>query len=297
MDIALMRMLVAVSEEGSLELAGERLRLTQQAVSAQLRRLEGQIGRTLVERRSATTRLTPDGSALLAYARRALALAEDVRRHFAATPLTGALRIGIVEGFTLRAFVVILSALKEANAHLEVTVVTARTARLEAALDNGRLDIILGLQRSGAGKGEVLLTDQLRWVGDLASCSDREMPVRLACFPAPSVAREMIVEALTRAGRPYLVSFESESRAGLRAAILAGVAVSAFCLEMDDDLAMSASNQEDMPALGTVDLFMRERSPTCRATAAMAAFLRQSGSKLRASTTDIFGSPDPDQAR
>lgn len=61
MDIALARTFLEVAGSGSFVAAAERLNLTQTAVSARIRSLEGELGRRLFVRNKAGARLTPAG--------------------------------------------------------------------------------------------------------------------------------------------------------------------------------------------------------------------------------------------
>ena len=86
-DPALMHMFVYLSEEGTFTGAAERMNLTQQAISAQMKRLEELTGRTLVKRSHHKVELTHDGDALLIAARQVVDLADRLRRQFSSMPL------------------------------------------------------------------------------------------------------------------------------------------------------------------------------------------------------------------
>ncbi|NJQ01700.1 LysR family transcriptional regulator [Streptomyces zingiberis] len=81
---------VAVAEEGNITRAAGRLHVAQPGVSAQLRRLERELGAELLDRSGRGIRLTEAGAAVLPYARAALAAAEGAR--LAVEELTGLLR-------------------------------------------------------------------------------------------------------------------------------------------------------------------------------------------------------------
>ena len=71
-----LRALVAVSDELNFTRAAERLHLSQQALSAQIRQLEQRVGTRLVERDTHHVQLTPAGMQLCEHARPVLAGAE-----------------------------------------------------------------------------------------------------------------------------------------------------------------------------------------------------------------------------
>src|SRR5829696_9515518 len=77
LDFDLLRTFATVAETGNLTRAGERLLLSQPTVSLQIKRLEDQLGCSLMERTPRSLSLTSEGETLLSYARRILALADE----------------------------------------------------------------------------------------------------------------------------------------------------------------------------------------------------------------------------
>ena len=75
-----LRSLVAIAETGKLATAAERVRLTQSALSHQIRGLEEHYGITLFQRTSSGLRYTAAGQCLLALAHQALAAVVDAER-------------------------------------------------------------------------------------------------------------------------------------------------------------------------------------------------------------------------
>lgn len=72
LDSRLLRAFVAVAEDLSFSRAAERLHLTQQALSGQIRQLEARVGTPLFDRTTRRVELTAAGEALLPQARAAL---------------------------------------------------------------------------------------------------------------------------------------------------------------------------------------------------------------------------------
>ncbi|MGE0554405.1 MAG: LysR family transcriptional regulator [Gemmatimonadales bacterium] len=78
LDLDALEALDAVVREGTVARAASRLNKVQSAVSYQVKRLESQLGLSLVDRSGYRIRLTPAGEALLAEGRRVLAQAEQL---------------------------------------------------------------------------------------------------------------------------------------------------------------------------------------------------------------------------
>ncbi|MBA1278507.1 MULTISPECIES: LysR family transcriptional regulator [Pseudomonadaceae] len=83
MDLASLNAFIAIAETGSFSLAGERLHLTQPAVSKRLAALESQLDVRLFDRLGREIGLTEAGRALLPRAYRILNVLDDTRRALA----------------------------------------------------------------------------------------------------------------------------------------------------------------------------------------------------------------------
>ncbi len=80
MDLQQLRYFVAVAEELSFSRAATRAYVSQPALSQQIRKLEAELGVTLLQRSRRRVELTAAGAALLEGARRGLAQLEEARR-------------------------------------------------------------------------------------------------------------------------------------------------------------------------------------------------------------------------
>lgn len=80
MDLANLHTFIAIAEQGSFSLAGEKLHITQPAVSKRLAALEEQLGAQLFDRLGREVRLTQAGEALLPRAYRIVNELEDTKR-------------------------------------------------------------------------------------------------------------------------------------------------------------------------------------------------------------------------
>jgi DNA-binding transcriptional LysR family regulator len=96
MELRHLRYLVAVAETGTVTAAAARLHVAQPGVSAQLRRLERELGEQLLDRGPRAATLTEAGRAVLPQARAALAAVEGTREAIA--ELRGLLRGRVAVG-------------------------------------------------------------------------------------------------------------------------------------------------------------------------------------------------------
>src|ERR1700742_1822233 len=92
---------LAVEQTGSFTRAAARLGLRQPTVSQHIRRLEEQVGRTLVLRDTHSVALTADGEAMVGFARNIVAATEQAAAYFSGDRPSGGLRIGIADDLAL----------------------------------------------------------------------------------------------------------------------------------------------------------------------------------------------------
>lgn len=87
---------LAVAEHGTFSAAGARIGLTQSAVSAQMQRLEEELGVALFDRTGRSARLSPAGRETLALAGELMTLYARLGKRGAAAQKTGVLRVGAI---------------------------------------------------------------------------------------------------------------------------------------------------------------------------------------------------------
>lgn len=83
MNLNHLRIFIAVAEEKSITRAAHRLKLSQPAVSKELRLLEKALGVSLLQRQARGLELTREGEVLAGYARRIFGLESEAERSLA----------------------------------------------------------------------------------------------------------------------------------------------------------------------------------------------------------------------
>src|SRR5215469_12417561 len=96
MELRQLEYLVTVADEASFTRAAARLHVAQPGVSAQIRRLEREVGQELLDRTGRAVRPTEAGAAVLEHARAALAAIAQAR--LAVDELTGLVRGRVAMG-------------------------------------------------------------------------------------------------------------------------------------------------------------------------------------------------------
>ncbi|MGW1071865.1 LysR family transcriptional regulator [Streptomyces sp. NPDC002537] len=288
MELRQLAYFVAVAEERNFTRAAERVHVAQPGVSAQIRKLERELGQELLDRSGRSVRLTEAGEAVLPYARAALAAVEGAR--LAVDELTGLLRghaaVGTVtsHNFDLPG---LLAGFHDDHPAVEITLTAADTDRLVESVRAGVLDAaIISIGDTAPAGLDIQVVDDQPIVAAVAHGHElavhRSVPLdalrghALISLPRGTGLRARLDDACAAAGFTPRIAFEAgDPRAlaelaahGLGAAILPG----AYAESRSDRLRTVAIER---PALrGRLALAWRAEGPTGPAGRALLARAR-----------------------
>ena len=145
MEFRQLEYFVAVAEEANFTRAAERVHISQSGVSAQIRKLERDLGATLIDRSGRTAGLTAAGEAALEHARAALASVDAVRH--AVDDVMGLLRgrlvVGMVSAGTVPGLFDALAAFHRAHPGVEIALVEDNSDLLIERVRSGAMDLAL----------------------------------------------------------------------------------------------------------------------------------------------------------
>lgn len=145
MNLQEIRYLVAVAELRHFGRAAEACNVSQPTLSSQIRKLEIELGVTLLERTNKRVDITPVGSQILIHAQRVLAESgqmEAVARA-ARDPLVGPLKLGVIPTLAPYLMPILLKPLRQAYPGLTIELWEDQTRLLIDGLRNHRLDAAL----------------------------------------------------------------------------------------------------------------------------------------------------------
>jgi DNA-binding transcriptional LysR family regulator len=142
-EVRLLRYFLAVAEELNFTRAAEKLHIAQPSLSAQIRRLEAQLGGPLLRRSTRAVTLTEAGRQLLARGPGALAAMEQAWQaaHDATRGVVGALRLAYPLSAGYDTVPALLQAMQEEYPGISVTTDVLPTAQALAAVRDGRADV------------------------------------------------------------------------------------------------------------------------------------------------------------
>lgn len=226
-DTILLRTFAAVCDAGSFTKAARTVNLTQSAVSLHVKRLEEQLRAPLLIRAPQGVSPTEQGEILLSYARRILALHQEAEQRLNGSR-NGIIRIGGPEYFDLHALSSLMHAFSARYPNLRLQMELGIGPEIAAMLDAGELDLAILSREIGEGAGIALSRERRIWAAGAALRLAPEQPAPLALYPSNCRWRQVVLDELDRAGRPWEVVVQSSGIAGLLAALDTGVALTIF---------------------------------------------------------------------
>ncbi|GJF31342.1 LysR family transcriptional regulator [Kitasatospora sp. NE20-6] len=160
MELRQLEYFVAVAEERNFTRAAERVHISQSGVSAQIRRLERELGAELFDRSARTATLTVAGKAALEPARAALAAARAVGQAVGEVTdlIRGRLTVGMVTGCTVTPLFDALAAFHRAHPGVEIALLEDTSDRLVEGVRAGAPDLALVGTAAAAPDGLEALT-------------------------------------------------------------------------------------------------------------------------------------------
>ena len=226
-DLKWLRSFVVVAEEASFTRAAGRVHVAQPGVSAQVRRLEAELGQRLLDRSGRSVRLTEAGSAVLPFARAALDAVAHAR--LAVDELAGLVRgqvtVGMVSGCALPVLAELLAGFHDRYPGVTISLTEDTSDRLAGLLRDGQLDLALigsagTRDEATPGIDAVVIADEelvaavapghpLAEASAITVGALRDVP--LVCLPRGTGVRAALDAACAAAGFAPRIAFEASA--------------------------------------------------------------------------------------
>lgn len=224
LDITTLRSFVAVADSGGVTRAAGFLHLTQSAVSMQLKRLEEILNVELLDRSGRTIALTASGEQLLVFARRMVALNDEVIGRLTDQAYEGEIVLGVPHDIVYPAIPQVLKKFHAAFPRVKVHLVSSYTRGLKEQFGRGTCDLILTTEMALEPGAETLCRKPLLWVGAPGGAAWRQRPLKLA-FGRLCTFRPRVIQALDRMNIPWDVIVETDSDRTIEATVSADLAI------------------------------------------------------------------------
>jgi LysR family transcriptional regulator, hydrogen peroxide-inducible genes activator len=161
------RYLVALADHEHFGRAAEECCVSQSTLSTQIKKLEGYLGATLIERNARSFALTPIGQNIVAKARSIVRQVDDLHTtaRTALGPLVGPLRLGVIPTLAPYFLPWLVALVKEHYQRLQLVVHEDLTQHLVQRLRNFEIDAaLLALPLDGEDFEELPLFDEPFWL-------------------------------------------------------------------------------------------------------------------------------------
>lgn len=226
-DLEVLRSYVTGIDLGTFARAANRLGRSTSAISAQLKKLEEQVGTPLLQKSGRNLIPTDTGEILLTYARRLLELNDEAASAVSDLDLEGKVRIGLQQDFGEGLLTKILGDFTRAHPRIHVEVQLTSNKELIDLVKWGRIDLAVAWKSGDETPYHELLAEpELCWIGavshpEISFSIDRPLPLVVA--EQTCLMRAAAVTALDRTGIPWRIAFTSTSLSGIWSAVAAGI--------------------------------------------------------------------------
>ncbi|THF57203.1 LysR substrate-binding domain-containing protein [Pseudothauera rhizosphaerae] len=262
LDLELLHTLTMVARYGTFAATAHRLGKTQSAVTQQMQRLEERVGQPLFKRHGRTKRLSEYGQKLVEYAKQMLRINDEALRVLSDTTNCGTLRIGAPGGIADSLLPKVLTHVARFSPGLRVEIHNGRSVQLLDELERGTLDLAVSNRSAPGLEGIVLHHSPVVWLCAADYVFRRIMPLPLILSDELSLYRKLAIDALDRHSVSWTLSYLSPGLPGVKAALRAGLGVTARNVEILGPDMRVLGEKEGLPRLPEVSYYLWRRPGT-----------------------------------
>lgn len=221
--IELLRSFVAIQELGSFTKAASALQLTQPAISAQVKRLQQLVGGEVFSRSGLGVALTEKGEIVSKYARRILAMNDQIMSLSGAKPHTRHFRVGIPNVYAAHMLCDIVKACQRAEQTDRIQFCCEPSGDLLKSLTSGYLDLAFIVSIAPPHVQTLTKwTEKPVWVCARDFLLSPGTPIPILSWPH-AVSDQAAIESLESFGLQYTVAFVASDLAAQLAALRSGL--------------------------------------------------------------------------
>ena len=256
LDLDLLRTFVAVADLNTFAAAAAAVCRTQSAVSQQMQRLEQLVGKELFARHGRNKLLTEHGIQLLGYARKILRFNDEACTSLMFSNLQGVLTLGASDESADTILPFLLNRISSVYPKLALDVRVKRNAFMMEMLQEQEVDLVVTTQRIGRFDCLTLRTSPTHWYCAAEYQLQRGEPVPLVLLDDPSPFRDMVLATLNAANIPWRLAYVATTLPAVRAAVKAGLGVTARPVEMMSPDLRVLGKSDGLPMLPDTDYML-----------------------------------------
>ena len=249
LDLDLLRTFVAVADLNTFAAAAAAVCRTQSAVSQQMQRLEQLVGKELFARHGRNKLLTEHGIQLLGYARKILRFNDEACMSLMFSNLQGVLTLGASDESADTILPFLLNRISSVYPKLALDVSVKRNAFMVEMLKENEVDLVVTTHRPGQYDCLTLRTSPTHWYCAAEYVLQKGEPIPLVLLDDPSPFRDMVLTALNEASIPWRLAYVASTLPAVRAAVKAGLGVTARPVEMMSPDLRVLGQSEGLPSL------------------------------------------------
>lgn len=260
LDLDLLRTFVAVADLNTFAAAAAAVCRTQSAVSQQMQRLEQLVGKELFARHGRNKLLTEHGIQLLGYARKILRFNDEACMSLMFSNLQGVLTLGASDESADTILPFLLNRISSVYPKLALDVSVKRNAFMVEMLNEHKVDLVVTTHRPGQFDCLTLRTSPTHWYCAAEYVMQKGEPVPLVLLDDPSPFRDMVLTALNEANIPWRLAYVASTLPAVRAAVKAGLGVTARPVEMMSPELRVLGKSDGLPALPDTEYLLCRNS-------------------------------------
>jgi DNA-binding transcriptional LysR family regulator len=259
LDLDTLRTLAVAHDRGGLAQAAEYLGRTPSAISLQMKRLQDDLGTAIFRKRGRGLALTEAGETALSYARRILALNDELLDTMQGANLAGLIRVGCPQDFAA-ILPAVLSHFTELYPRMQIELLVEGNASLLEGIQKSRIDLAVVIGQEGTDHGQGIGELEIVWIASSTFSPPHKQPLPLAMLGPQCAFRRRALQRLEAANIPYRIAANSLSLNGLWAALLGGLGVTArTAINLPEGLTFSGSLYR-LPSLGTMPVTLQRNA-------------------------------------
>lgn len=262
LDLDLLRTLVTIEKTNTFSGAANELFKTQSAITQQMQRLESLLGFPLFEKKGRRRVLTVQGSKLAAYGRRLLAINDEAIRTIGQQPMEGDIRLGAPLDVADTILPPVLTHIARYAPKVRLEIRVDRSPFLMEALESGDIDLTISTRHKKELNGIVLRTSPTAWICAADYVHNKRAPLPLILADEPSIFRKIALTALEQTKLEWRINYLAPTLVGIKAAIRAGLGVTARSVELLGTDMRVLGEAEGLPPLPSVTYYLWTRQDT-----------------------------------
>jgi DNA-binding transcriptional LysR family regulator len=264
LDLDTLRTLTVALDRGGLAQAAEHLGRTPSAISLQMKRLQDAVGIPILRKRGRGLVLTEAGEIALSYARRMLALNDELLDTMQGANLAGYIRVGCPQDF---AWILpsVLARFSATYPRMQIELHVEGNMALLDAIDKSRIDLAVVIGGNSDRGAQIVGQLEPVWIASRDFVPPQKQPLPLAVLGPQCAFRRLAVRHLEAAGIPYRIAAHSPSLDGLWAALLGGLGVT---VRTTANLppGIEPTRLRGLPSLGSLPVTLRRSTGSNSAT-------------------------------